>query len=80
MQKSVIFGSGHEEEVVSAKVGDALIWKEYFAKLLGVLIHFDLSFTKHVKVIRQGSSYHTIAAGQLHDFFLVFKYDIIKLA
>ena len=51
MQKRVIFGSGHEEEVVSAKVGDALIWKEYFAKLLGILIHFDLSFTKHVKVI-----------------------------
>ena len=34
------------------------------------------------KTIGQGSSYDTLAAGQLHESFLVFKYDIlyIKLA
>ena len=37
---------------------------------------------KERKQIWQGSSYDTLAAGQLHEFFLVFKYDIlyIKLA
>ena len=37
---------------------------------------------KTFKDIGQGSSYDTLAAGQLHEFFLVFKYDIlyIKLA
>ena len=35
--------SDHEEELVFAKVDDALIWEEYVAKLLGVLIDSDLS-------------------------------------
>ena len=34
-----------------AKVRDALIWKEYIAKLPGILIDFDLSFDKQVKAI-----------------------------
>ena len=35
--------SGHNEEVVFAKFRDELIWQEYVAKHLGLLIGSDLN-------------------------------------
>ena len=50
-EKCHLLVSGYKEEMMFAKVGDALIWKEYVAKLLGILIESHLSFDKHVKMI-----------------------------
>ena len=41
---------------VNAKVGDAIIWEEYAAKLLGLLIDSNLSFNDHVKIICKKAS------------------------
>ena len=38
-----------------SKSWDALIWEEYIAKLLGILIDSDLSFNNHVKMIKKAS-------------------------
>ena len=50
-EKCHLFVSGHKNELMFAKVGDAIIWEEYAAKLLGILIDSNLSFNDHVKMI-----------------------------
>ena len=50
-EKYHLLVSGYKEEVMFAKVGDALIWEEYIAKLLGIPIDSNLSFDNHVKMV-----------------------------
>ena len=59
--------SDHEEELVFAKVDDALIWEEYVAKLLGVLIHSDLSFNNNVKMICKKASQKLTSISRVTD-------------
>ena len=42
--------SGYTEKMMFAKYGDALIWEEYIAKLLGILIDLGIFFDNHVKM------------------------------
>ena len=55
------------EEEVFAKVVDALIWEEYVAKLLGVLIHSDLSFNNNVKMICKKASQKLTSISRVTD-------------
>ena len=48
-----------------AKVGDALLWEENTAKLLGILIDRDLSFNDHVKMICKKASQKLAAISRL---------------
>ena len=40
--------SGHKDELIFATVGDALIWEEFSAKLLGIIIDSSLTFNDYV--------------------------------
>ena len=48
--------SGLKDEHICASVGDAKIWEESSAKLLGILIDSNLSFHSHVKMIVKKAS------------------------
>ena len=50
-EKCYLLVSCHKEEIVFAKVADTLIWEGYIAKLLGILIDFELSFNNHVRMV-----------------------------
>ena len=49
--KCHLLASGHKNEAMFAKVGDALIWEENAVKLLGLIIDSGLTFNNHVKAI-----------------------------
>ena len=54
--KCHLLASGHKNEAMFAKVGDALIWEENAVKLLGLIIDSGLTFNNHVKAICKKAS------------------------
>ena len=59
--------SGHKNELMFAKVGDAIIWEEYAAKLLGIPIDSNISFNDHVKMICEKASPKLCAISRMTD-------------
>ena len=49
------------------KVGDAIIWEEHIAKLLGTLIDTDLSFDNDVRMICEKASQKLSAISRVTD-------------
>ena len=56
---------GFKYDAMFANVGDALLWEENTAKLLGILIDRDLSFNDHVKMICKKASQKLAAISRL---------------
>lgn len=71
--------SGFKYEVMFAKVGDALLWEESTAKLLGILIDRDLSFNDHVKMIYRKASQKLAAISRLANILSKDKRKLLLL-
>ena len=65
--------SGIKDVLMSAKVGDATIWEECVAKLLGILIDSDLTFNDHVKMICKKASQKLSAISRMADIISIEK-------
>ena len=59
--------SGYKEEMIFAKVGDALIGEEYIAKSLEILIDSDPFFDNHGKMIIQKAAQKLTAMSRMAD-------------
>ena len=66
-EKCHLLVSGHKNELMFAKVRDAIIWEECAAKLLGILINSNLSFNDHVKIICKKASQKLCAISTMAD-------------
>ena len=60
--------SGFRNEAIFAKVGDALLWEENSAKLLGIIIDSSLAFDNHVKMLCKKASQKLTAISRMSKF------------
>ena len=60
--------SGYKDELMFATVGDALIWEEVSAKLLGIIIDSSLTFDNHVKTICKKASQKLTGISRMSNF------------
>ena len=65
--------SGYKDELMFATVGDALIWEEVSAKLLGIIIDSSLTFNDHVKMICKKASQKLTGIARMSNFMSEFK-------
>ena len=59
---------GCKDEAMFARVGNALLWEESSAKLLGIIIDSSLSFDNHVKTICRKASQKLTAISRISNF------------
>ena len=72
-EKCHLLVSGIKDELMFAKVGDATIWEECVAKLLGILIDSDLTFNDHVKMTCKKASQKLSAISRMADIISIEK-------
>ena len=60
--------SGFKEELMFATVGDSLLWEEFSAKLLGIIIDSSLTFDNHVKKICKKASQKLTGISRMSNF------------
>ena len=60
--------SGYKDELMFATVGDALIWEEVSAKLLGIIIDSSLTFNDHVEMICKKASQKVTEISRMLNF------------
>ena len=69
--------SGYKDELMFATVGDALIWEEVSAKLLGIIIDSSLTFNDHVKMICKKASQKLTGIARMSNFMSEFKKKVL---
>ena len=66
-EKCHLLVSGHKNELMFAKVGDAIIWEEYAAKVLDILIDSNLSLNDHLRMVCKKAPQKLCAISRLTD-------------
>ena len=70
--------SCYKDELMFATVGDALIWEEVSAKLLGIIIDSSLTFNDHVKMICKKASQIQTGVSRMSTFMCFYQRNIEK--
>ena len=69
--------SGFKDEAMCAKVGDSLLWEEFSAKLLGIIIDSSLTFDNHVKTICKKASQKLTGISRMSNFMSEIKRKVL---